>query len=183
MHKKIKYTLIIAFFLLLCAFSSNDCFALTQKEVGDAVAQFSVNFANNYGVNAMEHGKENQTYYSWDWDDRCAAYNGKKTTGTFSVTGNAYTNKYAMDCVGWIAFAYRYAIGYVNEGMKNSGSSYPLAPPITPGDNAVGGSGVDVFELVTDGSIRPGDILGNDTHVWIYINPQMCVESRWYFWW
>lgn len=149
MHKKVKYTLIIIFSLLFCTFVSQSCFALTQQEVGNAIAQFSINFANNYGADAEAHGKENQTVYSTVNPQRAAAYNKQKTSGVTSE-GESYTNKYAMDCVGWIAFALKYSIGYIQDTMTNGGTAFCITPWGYGAE--VGPSGQSTFERIPSGS-------------------------------
>ena len=149
MHKKIKFTLIVVFSLFFYSFLSNSCYAMTSKEVGEVLAQFAINFADNYGVDAQKHGKENQTFYDYDFYRRGMAYDGKKTSGAFKNT-YSYTNKYAMDCVGWIAFALRHSGIYFQATMSTSLNGEGNKFCITPDDygEGVGGDGAHAFEML-----------------------------------
>lgn len=149
MHKKIKCILIVVFSLLFYSFLSKSCYAMTSKEVGEVLAQFAINFANNYGLDAEKHGKENQTFYDWDWYRRGLAYDGIKTSGSYEGIAD-YTNKYAMDCVGWIAFALNHSGIYFQESMSTSisgsGSSFCITPD--KDGEGVGPSGSHAFEML-----------------------------------
>ena len=139
MHKKIKFTLIVVFSLLFYSFLSNSCYAMTSKEVGEILAQFAINFANNYGVDAQKHGKENQTFYDYDYYRRGMAYDGKKTSGAFENT-YSYTNKFAL----------RYSGIYFQATMSTSLNGEGNRFCITPDDygEGVGGDGAHAFEML-----------------------------------
>ena len=171
MHKKIKFTLVVVFSLLFYSFLSNSCYALTSKEVGEVLAQFAINFANNYGANAEEHGKENQTAYSWNDEHRGPAYNKIKTSGIGGGSGLSFTNKYAMDCVGWISFAMHHALGISSSITGSYGFEFFVVPTSCTGVNE------SIMEVVS-GPPQLGDICASSGHVWIYVGNGMMVDSQ-----
>lgn len=171
MHKKIKFTLVVVFSLLFYSFLSNSCYALTSKEVGEVLAQFAINFANNYGANAEEHGKENQTAYSWNDEHRGPAYNKIKTSGIGGGSGLSFTNKYAMDCVGWISFAMHHALGISSSITGSYGFEFFVVPTSCTGVNE------SIMEVVS-GPPQLGDVCASSGHVWIYVGNGMMVDSQ-----
>lgn len=171
MAKKIKYSLIIVFSLLFCTFLSDSCYALTSKEAGEVLAQFAINFANNYGANAEEHGKENQTVYSWNDEHRGPAYNKIKTSGIGGGSNQSFSNKYAMDCVGWVSFAIHNALNINSTVSGSYGFEYFVVPTDCVGVD------YSIMETVS-GTLQLGDICASSGHVWIYVGNGMLVDSR-----
>lgn len=176
MKLKLKAKLIIILvFSSICSiifFSSNDVQALTQEEAGEYIAEFAINFHKDHA---------SETIYSLTgWEDntnshRAYAYRGQKVSGTASVSNNmasngmkpmSFTDKYGMDCVGWVSFCIHHSLGL---GDANTFTMW-----VTPQNGAVAGNG---FYQVTDGSKKPGDILATSGHVAVYIGNGEVIDS------
>lgn len=159
------FKIIICFIILLCthfiftgvSYSSSK----SKSEIGQYIAEFSVNFANIHG---------SETVYSWTAYQRGKAYEGYKTTGV-TCFGVNYTNKYAMDCVGWVSFAIHHATGLDVAQVRSGACGF-----VTP-QSGVGNSN-GYFEIVS-GSPQPGDILISPStpHVMVYIGNNQVVDS------
>jgi len=163
---KIKIFLITT--ILFICFNKN--YAITQKEAGEIIAQFAINFFDNYA---------SETVYSVKgWADnvngqRAYAYRGQKTSGeaepsdgmkSRGMTSINYTNKYSMDCVGFVSFCIHQALKL---GDNNTFTCF-----VTPQSGGSNG-----FEKVTDGSRKPGDILATSGHVAVYIGNGEIIDS------
>lgn len=164
--KKTKKLLIL--FLLFISF--NTSYALTQTEAGEIIAQFAINFFDNYA---------SETIYSLtDWTNdstshRAYAYRGEKVSGMAKPSKNmtdkgmkpvSFTNKYGMDCVGFVSFC-------IHQSLK-LGSNTTFSYFVTPQSGASNG-----FYKVTDGTRKPGDILATSGHVAVYIGNGEVIDS------
>lgn len=148
MYKKLKYKLLILS-TLICVyiFFPNELYALTQKEVGEAIATFALNFQK-----ALDGGKT--WTYDWDSYNRSQAYHGiKHPDGT-----------YHSDCVGWVSMCLHMAIGLDAPNVSNGASGF-VVPTIYSQNYEGFGS---VIVEVTGQQLMPGDILQNSHHVMIY---------------
>lgn len=95
---RLKNKIIISFvFSIICIifFKSDSMYALSQDDAGRYIAEFAINFFENYA---------DQTVYSYENQHRAAAYWGNKTSGIAEPGSRQYSDKYAMDCVGWVSF-------------------------------------------------------------------------------
>lgn len=152
MYKKLKYT-----FLILCSlicvhiFFFNNLYAMTQKEVGEVIATFALNFQK-----APDGG------HTWTYDynaaNRAQAYKGvKHSDGT-----------YHADCVGWVSMCLHQSIGLDAPNVSNGTCGF-VTPTKYDGyityDGRRDGS---VIAKVT-GELMPGDILQNSHHVMVYV--------------
>ena len=134
------------------------------------LAQYAYNFCMQYG----ENSGNNQTIYDHDKggeQDRVYGYQLMLHSGTAekgsSETGyeyKSYTNKYPMDCVGFVSTMIHHALGM---GDNDSFTSF-ISPQSKSKQNS---EGKDYFQSVPAGTWQPGDILlsTTKTHVIIYL--------------
>lgn len=162
MKNKLK-RIIVILILIVILFPYTTCFALTQAEVGQILAEYAYNFCMNYGANSTN----NQTVYSINNTHRKYGYLLKKCSGTArryengsAVDGREFTDKYAMDCTAFVDMVVHQSLG-----LGSSDSLTEFATPASGGNSTW-------FEQVT-GDLKPGDIgaISTDsiTHVWIYL--------------
>lgn len=153
----------IAFFIIFPSESK----AMSQKEAGETIAKFAINFANNYGKETYYSlgGCNGANYNSNTESHRAYAYRGIKTSGTaYKSTNNRlvyngeFQNKYAMDCVGLVSFAIHNSLG-----LGDANSFTVFISPQNPHDGAN-----DWMERVNISSRMPGDIIKSSGHVMVY---------------
>lgn len=172
--KKILTVLLFFIILLICQFfTSRSVYASSKskEEIGEYIAEFAVNFANDHGT---------ETVYSWNAAHRSAAYHGLKTSGvqeTWESYPKSFNDMYAMDCVGWVSMAIHQATGLDSASVSSGACGF-----VTPDH----GSGYctysnGYFEVVSDQPMV-GDILirpniGKIGHVMIYIGNGQMVDS------
>lgn len=157
----LKFSLVLIIFIIC----SNVGYAITQDEAGQIIAQFAINFYDNYA---------NETIYSLtNYADnvnshRAYAYRGQKISGNAELWGDKgyanFTDKYAMDCVGFVSFCIHHSL--------HIGDSNVFTCFVTPQSGARNG-----FVQVTDGTRKPGDILANSGHVAVYIGNGVIIDS------
>ena len=168
MKLKNKLLLIVFIFIAIYFIKSNSVQALTQEEAGKYIAEFAINFCDNYA---------NQTIYSWTDIHRFRAYNDVKTSGVVGsggrLNGTPFTDKYAMDCVGWVSFAIHHALG-IDSNIVGSADGYSFSFFVVP--TSCTGTDLSVMERVS-GDIKPGDILVNSHHVMVYVGNNTIVDS------
>lgn len=182
--KKIAICIIIIYLLLslLCLDSSNittvyaTSGTVTQEQAGNIIANWAISFYEAYG---------SRTAYDWS-SRREISYKGVTTSGITSTKGTAYTDCYAMDCVGWISFAIHNS---VNIGEKSF--SYFAVPP---GNNSTGyGSGFKeiagnyhnsslvISKDELSSVLRPGDVMFTSTvsnqHVVLYVGNDEIIHA------
>ena len=170
-YKKILIVLLSFIILLLCQFFTNEnvyASSKSKEEIGEYIAEFAVDFAKY-------HGEE--TIYSYNFSQRGEAYNGKKTSGhTDDWNGGVdYTDKYAVDCVGWVSMAIHQSTGLDN-ALVSSGNCGFVTPDADPCKYSSG-----YFEIVND-EPRVGDIVirpetSSMGHVQIYIGNGKVIDS------
>ena len=175
-YKKI-IKILLFIILLLCQFFINKNVYASNKskeEIGEYIAEFAENFAK-------EHGAE--TVYSFNYWQRGQAYHGIKTSGTRNTYGDdieplSYTDKYAIDCVGWVSMAIHQSTG-LDSALVSSGSFGFVTPDHQKGYCTYSNG---YFEVVSDQPMR-GDILirpdfgGKLGHVMIYIGNGKIIDS------
>ena len=169
---RLKNKIIISFvFSIICIifFKTDSLQALTQEEAGKYIAEFAINFFDNYA---------DQTIYSSKNDQRSQAFKGEKTSGITSH-GATYSDKYAMDCVAWVSFV-------INQSMKlKGGAAYGgftiYAQPGHNGQTASYFNGFsEVYGNMNSGKklsldelrkvLKPGDLLlATRQHILIYV--------------
>ena len=163
---KILFSIIFcSFFTLLC--SNNKILAMSQEEAGKYIASFAINFFENYA---------DQTVYSWDDAQRGKAYQGIKTSGVSAGYSSQYfTDKYAMDCVGWVSFVIHQSLGLGSDSLTFFGQphGYGQFGAFYNGFSAVSGnpnSWNALSEFEVDRTLQPGDlILATTQHILIYV--------------
>ena len=168
---RLKNKMIISFiFGIICIsfFRINSVQAMSQEEAGKYISEFSINFFNNYA---------DQTIYSYNDNQRGAAYKGMKTSGiTASYSPTRYTDKYAMDCVGWVNFVIHQSLGLgSNSSMTFFGQphGYGQIGAFFNGFTAIEGN-PNSWEQISNSRlyqiIRPGDLLlATCQHILIYV--------------
>lgn len=173
-YKKILAVLLFFIILLICQFFADKgvyASSKSKEEIGEYIAEFAVNFANDHG---------SETVYSWNAAHRSAAYQGLKTSGiqeTWESNPQSFNDMYAMDCVGWVSMAIHQATGLDSPSVSSGACGF-----VTPDH----GSGYctysnGYFEVVSDQPMV-GDILirpniGKIGHVMIYIGNGQMVDS------
>lgn len=164
--KKIKVCL---FALILIIFGSKN-YAITQEEAGQIIAQFAINFYDNY---ASETIYSLTNYTNNTNSHRAFAYRGQKVSGSALPSSGMrargmksieFTDKYAMDCVGFVSFCIHHSLG-----IGNATTFTCFVTPQSGGSNG--------FVQVTDGSRKPGDILSTSGHVAVYIGNGEIIDS------
>lgn len=166
-------TLIVA--VSLCLLFQNDVHAMTSEEAGKYVAEFAINF---FDAHASE------TIYSYTQSQRSAAYQGNKTSGiSGSAHPTSFTDKYGIDCVGWVSMAIHQAIGIGGTDWGEFGIPYPNnAPGFFNGYECVLGQGgsrnkISLSELKQ--KLKPGDVLlKNDKHVLLYVGDNTLIHCN-----
>lgn len=135
----------------------------SKEEIGQYIADFSINFAKKHS---------SETVYSWNSTQRSKAYNGKKTSGTTdSYHPQSFSNKYAIDCVGWVSMAIHQSTGLSCPAAASGSGGF-----VTPQSLCTNSNGY--FEIVS-GSPKPGDILiaPGTPHVMIYVGNNEIVHT------
>ncbi len=137
----------------------------SKEEIGNYIAEFAINFAKKHS---------SETVYSWNASHRSKAYCGQKTSGTTEGgkgSGTRFSNKYALDCVGWVSMAIHQSTGLdCSAALSGSGGF------VTPQSLCARSEGY--FEIVS-GSPKPGDILiaPSTPHVMIYVGNNEIVHT------
>lgn len=169
---KIINKLKILFILLMLFMCCKKTYAITQQEAGEIIAQFAINFYNNFADETIY----SVTGYTDNLNgQRAIAYiRGQKTSGLATPASSMrsymkptrFTNKYAIDCVGFVSFCIHHSLGI---GNANRFTSFVL--PTMYSQPSQG------FYKVTDGSRKPGDILASSGHVTVYIGNGEIIDS------
>lgn len=172
--KKIIISLILIGLLIPCGkiFAVEPVGGLTPAQAGQILAQYAENFCMTYGANSSS----NQTIYDWS-DNRNHGYRLEKFSGTaegYYEPYPSYTDKYPMDCVGFVSAMIHQALGIGGENFTEF---------ITPqtgvyDDLDVPGTGNEYFKETSENP-QPGDILHRlykpdgsyGPHVMIYLGP------------
>lgn len=162
-----KIIIIIAIICLLLSLFSCDniSYAATKTQIGNTIAEFSINFFNEYAK---------ETKYSTNFSYRQKAYNGEKVDGY-----------YQMDCVGWINFAVHQSVG-----LDTGDKGYSQGFGVPPGNNTTGfhygfelvegneAGGSTISKTKIKETAQPGDILfKNGQHVLIYVGDGKVIHS------
>lgn len=155
MYKNVKYKLLILCSLIcVYIFFQNNIYALTQEEVGKAIATFALNFQK-----APDGGQ--RWTYDWTPANRAQAYHGiRHSDGTFHG-----------DCVGWVSMCLHFAIGLDADCVSNGNTGFVLPSCYGFDDITYQGRATrTVIEMVPEGEpLKPGDILANWHHVMVYV--------------
>lgn len=148
MYKKMKYKLLIlCSFICVYIFFQNSVYAMTQKEVGEAIATFAINFQKS------PDGGQKWTY-DWDAYARSQAYHGNKMSdGT-----------YHADCVGWVSMCLHQSIGLDAPNVSDGSCGF-----VVPSQYSQNYSGFGTVIVPASGALMPGDILQNNEHVMVYV--------------
>lgn len=184
--KILKKTIIIVLIMITVIFSlvppkivmaSN-----TVTEVGNAIASVANDFYNKYASETIYDCGISSGYYNENegrvvpefWG-REQAYQNKKTSGiayNLSGVGTKYTNKYAMDCVGFVSM-----IVHCATGLGSSTFTYFGVPLGTGNGTGVSWASVGDFESLSGSNIKAGDIICWSGHVAIAIGNGMMIDS------
>lgn len=149
MYKKLKYTMLILCSLICVhSFFFNKLYAMTQKEIGEAIATFALNFQK-----APDGG---QTWtYDYNAANRAQAYRGQRhADGTFHA-----------DCVGWVSMCLHLSIGMDSPAVSSGLNGFVVPNKYKQNYEGFG----FVIEDVTGQALMPGDVLQNSHHVMIYV--------------
>lgn len=173
MMKIIKNILIIN--IIISVFFTSSSYAMSQEQAGQTLAEFAINFFNNYGK---------ETAYSYSLREN--SYNGQKTSGATDKSGSygsvSFSDKYAFDCVGWISFA-------VHNSLKIGGDTF-VTFGVPPGNRTTGyhngfeevlgsyTSGRAIDEDTLYSNAKPGDLfLSTGKHILLYVGDGYVVDS------
>ena len=181
--------IVIILILIVLLFPYAVCLAAEmtmQQKAGATLAQYAYNFCMQYG----ENSGNNQTIYDHDKGgyagepDRKYGYQLILHSGT-AEKGNSYsgyeyksyTNRYPMDCVGFVSTMIHQALGM---GRKDGTFTIFIAPyncsnagahlDSEDGETTTNTTS-DYFEKVT-GDWQAGDVLKSNSHVVIYLGPE-----------
>lgn len=156
MSLKNKLIISVLVFACIVILNLNPVQALTQEEAGQYIAEFSINYYNDYG---------DQTTYSWNYAQRAAACRGEKTSGMAGApTPYYFENYYAVDCVGWVSMAIYQSLKISYPGINDTGYTGYVVPTKYANNYKT-----DIMEDVTGQALKPGDILANSHHVMVYV--------------
>ena len=131
-------------------------YAITQERAGQIIAGFAYEFCKNYGANSSN----NQTIYDWS-DNRNYGYRLELCPSGVAKGGDgskAFTNKYPMDCVGFISMV-------IHQSLGIGGSDFTYF--ITPQSGVyTDPNGHKYFDEVgtAEANWKPGDILHKYTY-------------------
>ena len=167
--------LIMLFFSLVCICLNDNIFAMSQSDAGKYIAEFSVNFFENYAE---------QTVYSYDDNQRTLAYKGIKTSGITSAPYyKSFSDKYAFDCVGWVSFVIHQSLGLgSNSTMTFFGQprGYGQVGAFFNGFKAIKGNPNSWSQLSTEElyqTLQPGDLLlSTYQHILIYVGDDQVIH-------
>ena len=155
--KKILFILLF-FSLIICILSPTKVSAMNQKEAGEYIANYAMNFYNSSNAGLVQYFKG----FNYNLASHCAIRAHIVNTGT-AWTG---TGRYDLECVGFVSMVIKQSIGLVSpDGGVENGSSGFVAPQ---------GYYPELFEPVS--TLQKGDILKNDHHVMIYVGDGMIVH-------
>ena len=134
--------------LIVMFFPHISIYAITQERAGQIIAGYAYDFCKNYGSSSSN----NQTIYDWS-DNRkygyrleiCPSGTAEGPKGT-----KAFSNKYPMDCVGFVSTVIHQSLGIGNNDWEVF---------ISPQTTTQG-----YFSKVTTGDWKPGDILHLNTY-------------------
>lgn len=178
----IKIILLLVFLAFFQLLFGNEVLASTKtkEEIGQYIAEFSVNFQRDHGDEVV-----------YCLDNYSDIFNGHRARA-YIKGEKAHNGYYGLDCVGWVSMAIHYSTGL---GSNNQFNYF-----VTPQNGACySGDGI-VFEQVggKDTHMMPGDIIksydGNNwQHVMIYVGNgrivhcarglqnQLFTDSRYYY--
>lgn len=176
MKLKHKFLIILFFSMIyICVKRNSSIFAMSQSDAGKYIAEFSVNFFENYA---------DQTVYSYDDNQRTLAYRGIKTSGKTSAPYyKSFSDKYAFDCVGWVSFAIHQSLGIgSNSTMTFFGQprGYGQVGAFFNGFKAIKGNPNSWTKLSNEEihqTLQPGDLLlSTYQHILIYVGDDQVVH-------
>lgn len=148
----IKVKKLIILILIVCILFPGNVYAINKESAGEVIACYAEDLVKNHSEEFI---------YSWDNEHRYPAYELKKTSGTSSSTGLSFTNKYGVDCVGFVSFVVHNSLGIGKEEYTEF-----VVPP-----NGTKGSYFEEISPKPDiNDLQRGDIIWNShPHVMIYI--------------
>ncbi len=148
----IKVKKLIILILIVCILFPGNVYAINKESAGEVIACYAEDLVKNHSEEFI---------YSWDNEHKYPAYELKKTSGTSSSTGLSFTNKYGVDCVGFVSFVVHNSLGIGKEEYTEF-----VVPP-----NGTKGSYFEEISPKPDiNDLQRGDIIWNShPHVMIYI--------------
>lgn len=149
-NKKIK-TICVIVFVLVFFFFSKDLYAMTQKQIGEVIATFAINFQKS------PKGGGLCTY-----DTRGGNTLYAERSGTYNGTPNS-EGLFRLECVGWVSMCIHLSTGLDHPGVSSGYNGF-IMPTSCYNHNST----TDYFERV-QGALQPGDILVNSHHVMVYV--------------
>lgn len=181
--KKFKKLIIIELITAITIFSlipPRVVKAVTVEDVGSAIASTAIDFCNRYASESIydwgvQGGYYNETIGSVvsEFWGREQAYENKKTSGlanSSSYTNVPYTNKYAMDCVGFVSM-----IMHCATGLGGNSFTYFAQPTRYGSGNGLVWETTEYMENVT-GTPKPGDIICWNGHVAIAVSSTEVID-------
>ncbi len=152
-----KIIIILIVFIILFPYTVT--LAISQEEAGKAIAKYSYNFCMKLGYNSGN----NMCIYDWS-SNRKKGYKLQLTSGVAEASEGrtkSFTNKYPMDCVGFVSTMIHQSLGIGGEEF-----TYFVTP----------GGGDSPYVEKVSGSAKPGDIGCSKKHVWVYLGN---MQGRW----
>ncbi len=156
----IKVKKLIILILIVCILFPGNVYAINKESAGEVIACYAEDLVKNHSEEFV---------YSWDSEHRYPAYELKKTSGTSSSTKLSFTNKYGVDCVGFVSFVVHNSLGIGREEYTEF-----VVPP-----NGTKGSYFEEISPKPDiNDLQRGDIIWNShPHVMIYIGDGKVAHS------
>lgn len=181
--KKLKNVIIVYLIIITIIFSlvpPNSVEAKTLEDVGSAIAATAIDFCNRYASESIYDWGISGGYYNETIDSvvpefwgREQAYQNKKTSGLANsshYTNVPYTNKYAMDCVGFVSM-----IMHCATGLGSSSFTYFAQPTQYGSGNGLVWATIDYMENAS-GTPKVGDIICWNGHVAIAVSSTEVVD-------
>lgn len=163
-HNMIKLKKIVIITLIICILFPfilfpNSSYAILQEVAGRTIAEYAEDLVNNHS---------DEFIYSWADEHRQPAYKLQKTSGISDPDGISFTNKYGVDCVGFVNFVVHNSIGIGGEEYTEF---------VVPGTGVKGNYFEELSPKPDINSLQKGDIIWNDGHVMVYIGDGKVAHS------
>lgn len=156
----IKLKRFIIVILIICILFPGNVYAITQEQAGETIAKFAEDLVNNH---------KDEFIYSWADSHRHPAYKLEKTSGVSEPNGVSFTNKYGVDCVGFVCFVVHNSIGIGGEEYTEF---------VTPQSGVKGSYFEEISPKPDINNLKRGDIIWNSSpHVMIYIGDGKVAHS------
>lgn len=156
----IKLRKFIIVILIICILFPGNVYAINQEQAGETIAQFAEDLVNNH---------KDEFIYSWANSHRYPAYKLEKTSGISEPYGVSFTNKYGVDCVGFVCFVVHNSIGIGGEEYTEF---------VTPRSGVKGSYFEEISPKPDINNLKRGDIIWNSfPHVMIYIGDGKVAHS------